>query len=546
MKYPTFLQEKELISRGYSVIVGVDEAGAGALAGPLVAGAVVLPLDSRLGELRDSKTLTQLQKDRLYDLIVERSPSWAVGIVDVQEIILLGLRPANLLAMRRAVESIRGADYALVDAWTIPNLQIPQKGIIRGDLRVKSIAAASVIAKVTRDRMMIALAKQYPEYAFGQHKGYGTKLHRDLIAKYGPCSIHRTTYKNISTNSGVRMVIGLFAVSILVAIFFVVHADQAEAFDVSGRILLDVEKNGEAWYVNPVDQRRYYLGRPDDAMNIMKSLGLGISNSNFNLLASDEALRSRLGGRILLQVEENGEAHYVSPTDLNSHYLGRPADAFRIMSDLGLGISSFNLSTIPIGSMAFEGIYQSIPFSAQAPFSEWSDPRQQDGCEETSVLMAMKWVNGEAMSLQEAKNQIIAMSDWQLAEFGYFEDTSIQDTATRLFNRWFNYTNVFVVQDISSVDILEELIKGNIVIAATNGTKVNHSYYRNGGPERHVVLVHGYDERTREFIMHDPGTIYGADHRATAAELDYMLRDYASGKFVPIPDESTAMIVVRR
>ena len=192
---PTFLIERELAARGFSSIVGVDEAGCGALAGPLVAAAVIFPFDSRLGEVNDSKLLSPAMRDELYGLIVARATAWAVGSVSVEEIAELGLRPANLLAMRRAVEGIRGADYALVDARTIPGLAIPQRGIVHGDALVKSIAAASVIAKVTRDRAMAALAAQFPAYGFHIHKGYATKRHRDAIRKEGPCPAHRMNYK---------------------------------------------------------------------------------------------------------------------------------------------------------------------------------------------------------------------------------------------------------------------------------------------------------------------------------------------------------------
>lgn len=198
---PTFKVERELLEQGYHAIVGVDEAGCGALAGPLVAAAAILPFDSRLGVLRDSKTLSHLQKDRLYDQIISVSPGWSVGIVTVEEIMTLALRPANLLAMKRAVEGVSLADFALVDAWTIPELTIPQRGIIRGDREVKSIAAASVIAKVTRDRMMTELAKEYPEYGFEEHVGYGTALHQARIKEFGPCKIHRLTYKTFSKNT---------------------------------------------------------------------------------------------------------------------------------------------------------------------------------------------------------------------------------------------------------------------------------------------------------------------------------------------------------
>lgn len=198
---PTFAVERELLAKGYRAIVGVDEAGCGALAGPLVAAAVILPLNSRLGVLRDSKTLSHLQKDRLFDQITDCADGWATGIVSVEEITNLGLRPANLLAMRRAIEGIVGVDFALTDAWHVPGVTIPQRNIIRGDREVKSIAAASVIAKVTRDRIMIELSERYPEYQFQKHMGYGTALHRRMIEEYGPCNIHRLTYKIFNTSS---------------------------------------------------------------------------------------------------------------------------------------------------------------------------------------------------------------------------------------------------------------------------------------------------------------------------------------------------------
>lgn len=192
---PTFQYERALLQDGYEAVVGVDEAGAGALAGPLVAGAVMLPLDSRIGGLRDSKTLSEKQKEELYEMVLQKSHAWGVGIVSVQEIYDLGLRPANLLAMKRAVEMIPSADFALVDAWEIKGLSIPQKGIVKGDAKVKSIAAASIIAKVTRDRIMKGEAEKYPEYGFDRHVGYGTKLHREMIEVHGPCPIHRLRYK---------------------------------------------------------------------------------------------------------------------------------------------------------------------------------------------------------------------------------------------------------------------------------------------------------------------------------------------------------------
>ncbi len=195
---PTFKIERELLAQGYERIVGVDEAGCGALAGPVVAAAVLLPMDSRIAAIRDSKLLSESRREELYPVIVEQAVAYGVGIASVQEIAKLNIRGANLLAMRRAVEAIENVEYALVDAWTIPGIIIPQRGIIRGDRLVKSIAAASIIAKVTRDRMMSELAHEFPEYGFQMHKGYGTKRHREAIDTYGPCAQHRLAYKTFT------------------------------------------------------------------------------------------------------------------------------------------------------------------------------------------------------------------------------------------------------------------------------------------------------------------------------------------------------------
>ena len=196
---PTFKIERELLAQGYERIVGVDEAGCGALAGPVVAAAVILPMDSRIGAIRDSKLLDERRREELYPLIVDRAVAWSVGIASVEEIAVLNIRGANLLAMRRAVEVIEDVDYVLVDAWTIPGITIPQRGIVRGDLTVKSIAGASIIAKVTRDRMMRELAQEFPHYGFEIHKGYGTKRHREAILAHGPCLHHRLSYKTFTS-----------------------------------------------------------------------------------------------------------------------------------------------------------------------------------------------------------------------------------------------------------------------------------------------------------------------------------------------------------
>jgi len=199
MQTPTFHHERELLAAGYACIVGVDEVGAGALAGPVVAAAVVLPLASRLKLIRDSKLLSASQREGLFDLICEKSDAFAIGMASTEEIQECNIRGATLLAMRRAVEQIEGVDFALVDAWSIPGISIPQRGIVRGDQSVKSIAAASIIAKVHRDRLMCDFANDYPEYGFDIHKGYGTKMHREALKLHGPCPIHRTGFRGVLT-----------------------------------------------------------------------------------------------------------------------------------------------------------------------------------------------------------------------------------------------------------------------------------------------------------------------------------------------------------
>ncbi|MBT3230770.1 ribonuclease HII [Candidatus Uhrbacteria bacterium] len=195
MKRPTFCFEKKYIDQGFTVIAGADEVGAGSLAGPVVAAAVVLPLDSRLGDINDSKLLSEKRREDLFDQILLKASAYGVGEASHKEVDLINVRQASLLAMRRALEHIEGLEVALIDAWKIPELDCKQESIIRGDQLVKSIAAASIIAKVTRDRMMLKIAQEYPEYEFNRHKGYGTALHRSQIEKHGPCPIHRMSYK---------------------------------------------------------------------------------------------------------------------------------------------------------------------------------------------------------------------------------------------------------------------------------------------------------------------------------------------------------------
>lgn len=180
---------------GYKAVVGVDEVGCGALAGPVVAGAVILSMPFRLAGVRDSKLLTPLARERLSEEIKKRARTYSVGEAGVEEINKLGIRRATFLAMRRALEKIGEIDFVLVDAWQIPGLPFQQKGIIRGDRLIKSIAAASIIAKVYRDSLMDRFSGEYPQYGFGNHKGYSTEFHLKAIKEFGPCPIHRTSWK---------------------------------------------------------------------------------------------------------------------------------------------------------------------------------------------------------------------------------------------------------------------------------------------------------------------------------------------------------------
>ena len=187
-------EELRLFKAGFRVIVGMDEAGMGPLAGPVVVGAVVLPEAFELPYLNDSKKLTKKRRANLEIEIKIQARSWSVGEASAMEINELGIRPATFLAYERAMFGIKDADYLLVDAWTLPGTPLPQQGIIKGDTKIASIAAASILAKEHRDRMMTALHETYPQYGFNQHKGYGTKAHMEAIREHGACPEHRTSW----------------------------------------------------------------------------------------------------------------------------------------------------------------------------------------------------------------------------------------------------------------------------------------------------------------------------------------------------------------
>lgn len=190
-------QEFERAARlcGYRCIAGVDEAGRGPLAGPVVAAAVVLPTRCRLSGVDDSKQLSEGERNRWYAAILEQAMGVGIGSADVGEIDRLNILEATRLAMRRAIDQlVPRPDHLLIDAVTLPGIRISVRPIIKGDLLSLSIAAASIIAKVTRDRLMAEYHDMFPEYDFLSHKGYATTGHLQRLARHGPCSIHRRTF----------------------------------------------------------------------------------------------------------------------------------------------------------------------------------------------------------------------------------------------------------------------------------------------------------------------------------------------------------------
>jgi ribonuclease HII len=187
--------EQNALNKGYKTICGVDEAGRGPLAGPVYAAAVILPLGLEIDGLNDSKKLTEKKREQLFDVICEKAISYSVGIATEKEIDEINILNATFLAMRRAVEGLSvKPDYALIDGNQHPRLSIVDETIVKGDAKSMSVAAASILAKVSRDRYMLEMAEKYPEYCFEKHKGYGTKLHYEMLEKYGASEIHRRSF----------------------------------------------------------------------------------------------------------------------------------------------------------------------------------------------------------------------------------------------------------------------------------------------------------------------------------------------------------------
>lgn len=203
MRYPNFREERKLWKKGVGFVVGIDEAGRGPLAGPVIACAITVPefliSNFKFLNIRDSKKLSAKQREEIYELL-KKNPEveWGIGRVSEKVIDRINILEATKLAMKRAVKNLEKkcprVEHLLIDGNFGIDLDINQKAIIKGDQKVFSCAVASIIAKVSRDRMMIKYHKRYPEYGFNKHKGYGTQFHRDVIKKCGFCDIHRKTF----------------------------------------------------------------------------------------------------------------------------------------------------------------------------------------------------------------------------------------------------------------------------------------------------------------------------------------------------------------
>ena len=322
---------------------------------------------------------------------------------------------------------------------------------------------------------------------------------------------------------------------------------QAETIEqkLSGKILLSVEENGEAWYINPNNNRRYFLGRPADAFELMRELSLGISNSDFNNI--ENAVPIRFSGMILLKTEDFGRAYYVNPDDLKLHFLGRPTDAFNIMRNIGLGISREDLLKIVIYSkdeLIQNDISYDVPFAVQSPVAEWHRPVFQDGCEEASALMAVSWARNEEFESLTTRQSILDISAWEEDRFGEFRDISTDDTVV-MIKEYFEYDNAEVFT-VNNVDELISLLKKGVVIAQMNGQKLGNIYFTLPGPKNHMLVITGYDYFDKIFTTNDPGTRRGENYIYNENILFEAIRDYPTGYHLPNNEIVKKVILVKK
>lgn len=197
---PDFSFENVARNNGYKFVCGVDEAGRGPLAGPVCAAAIILPVNCEIEGLNDSKKISEKKREALFDIIKEKAIAYSIAFGSLEEIEEYNILEATYIAMNRAIEGLETkADFALIDGNRVPKgITIPCETVVKGDSKSCSIAAASILAKVTRDRLMLEYDKKYPEYLFSTHKGYGTKAHYEAIKQHGVCEIHRLSFlKNV-------------------------------------------------------------------------------------------------------------------------------------------------------------------------------------------------------------------------------------------------------------------------------------------------------------------------------------------------------------
>lgn len=192
---PDYSIEQELHGEGFTFVCGVDEAGRGPLCGPVFAAACILPDGLYIEGLNDSKKLTEKKREKLFDIIKKEAVAYSIASADVEEINEMNILEADLLAMRRAIDGLGvKADFAIIDGNIARDFPIPARAVVKGDSKSMSIAAASVLAKVARDRVCLELDREYPQYGIAKHKGYGTKEHKEALEKYGPSPIHRKKF----------------------------------------------------------------------------------------------------------------------------------------------------------------------------------------------------------------------------------------------------------------------------------------------------------------------------------------------------------------
>lgn len=207
-----YAYERALCDAGHGPVAGADEAGRGACAGPLVAGAAILPPDLRPTGLNDSKLMTAAARDKAYEEIVTGAAAWAVAVIPAADVDRMGVQEANYEALRRAVAGL-GVRPSLVlfDGFAVPNAGVPSHAVVKGDRLAACISAASVIAKVTRDRIMAELHENHPKYGFAAHKGYSTAEHQAALVRWGPCAEHRFTYSNVAAAAATAAPTSAFA-----------------------------------------------------------------------------------------------------------------------------------------------------------------------------------------------------------------------------------------------------------------------------------------------------------------------------------------------